>query len=137
MDSVLLMILSNVLDFFFLGQLFKISFVVTCPFANWQLCDFHLVILQEIVHSSYSIVVDFACSWFNSTSVSFVPWRQFLIWLSYHHSFDVFNNVSRVMLRNECRPSCSDSFSAVHKRHWNDWQVMLGLYGLAFFLKKI
>ena len=55
--------------------------------------------------------------------------------LALHQVPDIPHDLTRVVLRYEGAPPSADALGSVDKRHWNDWQVVIGLDALALLFE--
>lgn len=60
-----------------------------------------------------------------------------MVWVSFHESSDVFNDISRVVLRDERAPPRANALRAVDQAEGDDRQVVVRLNSLAFLFKVV
>mmetsp|Transcript_62311 Transcript_62311/g.165389 ORF Transcript_62311/g.165389 Transcript_62311/m.165389 type:complete len:225 (-) Transcript_62311:763-1437(-) len=125
-----------VIDLNKLGQEFL---VVLRPSLDRQLCNLNCCGRSTLGHANNLIVcciLPFGRS--DSPIEALIPGKQTsLHGLLVNEQPDEFDDVSRVVVGQGCRPTCSDSISAVDQCHGDHWDIPLRLDGLAFLILKV
>ena len=116
-DSILLMVLSDFINFVLLSKLLKEVLVISSPLPNRKLSDFEFIIVENIVDAADTMLTLY---WLYIAGVSFVPRPHGLVRLSSHNSSDVLDDTPWTVLRNKGAPACTNTFCSVDQGQWYD-----------------